>query len=137
MITNISNFYLRDMRSFELKPGELPDASTDLTAYLNTLFAPGTKAFSLLAYEIQREFRLGGSPEVRRLHIDRVSYDAGKNTGSFRVVLDIDFTFGCEDVCTQKQDQTSEWNIKLDRVNSKLIFTGSPYADERSTADEF
>jgi hypothetical protein len=125
------------MQSFELKPDELPGAGTDITVYLNTLFEPGTNAFGQLAYEIQREFRFGGSPDVKRLHIDRVSFDKTKGTGSFRVVLDIDFTFGCEDVLTQKQDQTSEWKFKVDRDNGVLKFTGSPFAEGRSTADEF
>ncbi|MGN6180218.1 MAG: hypothetical protein ACTHNW_13605 [Mucilaginibacter sp.] len=125
------------MYDFELQPPILPDKKTDLDKYFNNLFTDGTPAFQKLAYELQREFRFGGSPDVNHIHIDRTRFDADKGTGSFRVVLDIDFTFGCEDVRTNKPDQTSEWTFALDAINHKLLFYGSPYAHERSTADEF
>lgn len=125
------------MQSFEVKPDKLPNPDTNFTAYLNALFSAETKAFGQLTYELQREFRSGGSPDIRQLHIDRVSYDADNSAGNFRVVLDIDFAFGCEDIRTQKKDQTSEWSFKVDWSNSLLIFNGSAFAEERSTADEF
>jgi hypothetical protein len=125
------------MSDFEIKPAIMPDVQTDLQTYFNKLFVAGSPAFNKLAYELQREFRFGGSPDVRRIAIDRVNYDANKGAGSFRVVLDMDFTFGCEDVRTTKPDQTSEWTFETDSVNNKLVFYGSPYAGERSTADEF
>jgi hypothetical protein len=125
------------MCDFELQSSILPDTKTDLDGYFNNLFAKDTPAFQKLAYELQREFRFGGSPDVDRIHIDRINFNADKGTGSFRVMLDIDFTFGCEDIRTNKPDQTSEWTFAVDAINHKLLFYGSPYARERSTADEF
>jgi len=125
------------MCDFELQLPILPDAKTKLDHYFNNLFASGTPAFQKLAYELQREFRFGGSPDVNHIYIDRTRFDADTGTGSFRVVLDIDFTFGCEDVRTNKPNQTSEWTFAIDAINHKILFYGSPYARERSTADEF
>lgn len=125
------------MNQFEVKPDALPQAGEDMTAYLNSLFIPGSKAFTELAYEVQHEFRYGGSPDVRRMVLDRVNYNAITGTGSFRVVLDIDFSFGCEDLQTKKKDQTSEWSFQVDEQQATIIFNGSPYAEERSTGDEF
>lgn len=124
------------MSDFEIQPATMPGFQTDLNVYFNALFAAGTAEFQKLAYELQREFRFGGSPDVSHIHIDRISFNADKRTGSFRVVLDVDFTFGCEDVQTTKTDQTSEWTFEADNVNNRLLFYGSPYARERSTADE-
>jgi hypothetical protein len=89
-----------------------------------------------LAYELQREFKQGGSPEVTSMVIDRVKYDTATYAGSFRVVLDINFTFGCEDVKTEKYDQTSEWTFSIDMPGKTMSFNNS-FAGERSTADEF
>lgn len=125
------------MSDFELQPGTMPDTKMDLDSYFNKLFATGSSGFQKLTYELQREFRFGGSPDVNSVHIDRIKFDAEKSKGSFRVVLDIDFTFGCEDVRTNKPDQTSEWTFETDVANHKLLFYGSPYANGRSTADEF
>lgn len=125
------------MNGFELKTAELPQESVDINDYLNRLFAEGTKPYEQLADELRREFRPGGSPDVDNLRIDRAQYDAGLKTGKFRVVLDIDFTFGCEDVRTQKHNETSEWQFKVDAAKGIIHFEGSPYAESRSTADEF
>ena len=66
---------------------------------------------------------------------DRVKYDAASGKGSFRVVLDIDYTFGCEDLLTKKENETSEWTFQ---VNGETIsFYSSPFAESPSTADEF
>lgn len=123
------------MSDFELQPEKMPDAKTNPESYFNNLFAAGSPAFQKLAYELQREFRSGGSPDINRIHIDRIRFDVNQGKGSFRVLLDIDFTFGCEDVRTNKPGQTSEWTFEADTVNHKLLFYSSPY--ERSTADEF
>ena len=109
----------------------------DITGFLNQLFAPGSDNYRQLAYELQREFKQGGSPEVTRITIDRVKYDAATAKGSFRIVLDINFTFGCEDVKTEKEGQTSEWTFKLNHAAQTINFYSSPYAESRSTADEF
>jgi len=125
------------MTSFEVKPNALPQPDEDMTAYLNNLFAPDSKHYAALAYEVQHEFRYGGSPDVRRMVLDRVNYNPATGAGSFRVVLDIDFTFCCEDLRTVKRDQTSEWTFQVDAENALISFNGSPYAEERSTGDEF
>ena len=113
----------------------LPDG--DVSALLNTLFAPASANYDQLALELQREFRQGGSPDVTRLAFDRVNYNAATCKGSFRIVLDVRFTFGCEDSVTEKKDQTSEWTFVFNPVDKNIVFYGSPYAESRSTADEF
>ena len=128
------------MDSFEIKPppGQ-PDNLDALTAgqLLTDLFQPGSDDFNRLAYEIQREFRAGGSPQITSMVFDRVKFDKISGKGSFRVLLDINFTFGCEDVLTEKSGQTSEWTFEVDVKEGKIAFHSSPYADSRSTADEF
>ena len=104
---------------------------------LSELFHPGSKNYDLLAYEIQREFKAGGSPQVTNMDFDRVNFDTNSGQGKFRVVLDINFTFGCEDVKIEKEGQTSEWTFNLDRNAQKLTFHASPFSESRSTADEF
>ncbi len=111
--------------------------NADITAFLHTFFAPKTTYYQQLAYELQREFKQGGSPEVTRIAFDRLQYDAQTHKGSFRIVLDINFTFGCEDVKTEKQGQTSEWTFTVDLPNNTIHFYSSPFAEGRSTADEF
>ena len=111
--------------------------STGITAFLHNFFAPVSNNYQQLAYELQREFKQGGSPEVTAIAFDRVKYDASKSTGSFRIVLDINFTFGCEDVKTEQQGQTSEWTFTIDIFNNTINFYSSPFAESRSTADEF
>ena len=111
--------------------------STDITAFLHNFFAPGSNNYQQLAYELQREFKQGGSPEVTAIAFDRVKYDAQTNVGSFRIVLNINFTFGCEDVKTEKQGETSEWTFNIDMLNNTINFYSSPFAESRSTADEF
>ena len=109
--------------------------SADITALFHNFFAPGSSNYQQLAYELQREFKQGGSPQVTAIEFDRVNYDAQTHKGSFRILLDVNFTFGCEDVTTEKKDQTSEWTFKVD--GNKLDLYSSPFAEERSTADEF
>ena len=111
--------------------------STGIAAFLHHFFAPGSKYYQQLAYELQLEFKHGGSPEVTVIWFDRVKYDAQTHKGSFRIVLDINFTFGCEDVKTEKQGETSEWTFAVDFANSTINFYSSPFAESRSTADEF
>ena len=108
-----------------------------ITAFLHAFFAPGTNNYQQLAYELQREFKQGGSPEVTAVAFDRVNYDAQTRKGSFRIVLDINFTFGCEDVKTEKQGETSEWTFTIDMQANTINFYSSPFAESRSTADEF
>ena len=104
---------------------------------LSSLFRPGTANYQSLAYELQREFRQGGSPDVTRIAFDRVTFDPSTGNGRFRVLLDIRFTFGCEDSVTEKKDQTSEWTFFVDAENKTFRFYSSPFAKSRSTADEF
>lgn len=111
--------------------------SADITALLHNLFTPGSNNYQQLAYELQREFKQGGSPQVTSIRFDRVNYDAQTLKGSLRIVLNVNFTFGCEDVTTEKKDQTSEWTFELNRKNESISFYSSPFAVERSTADEF
>ena len=122
------------MDSFEVKTeGTLNDAER----LLKDLFRPETKPYDLLKSAIEREFRPNGAPEVKRMKIDRIKYDIDTGKGSFRVVLDIDYTFGCEDLLTQKSDETSEWTFDTDSDNKSITFYASPYTDSRTTADEF
>lgn len=102
---------------------------------LTQLFVLPSANFDKLKYEIQREFKAGGSPDITRMSFDRVHFDNGKGTGRFRVVLDINFTFGCEDVLTKKKDQTSEWSFFIEDYN--MVFEGLAFTNERSTGDEF
>lgn len=102
-----------------------------------TFFAPGSNRYQQLAYELQREFKHGGSPQVTDIRFDRVKYDTQTHKGSFRIMLDINFTFGCEDVTTEKKDQTSEWTFEIDMNANTINLFSSPFAVERSTADEF
>ena len=113
---------------------------TDETAVrrlFKELFRPFSDSFFQLSYEIQREFKAGGSPEISHLEFDRIHFDPSTGNGKFRVVLDINFTFGCEDLKTEKEDQTSEWTFTLDKKQEIIIFHASPYAESRSTAEEF
>jgi hypothetical protein len=111
--------------------------NADITAFLHTFFAPKTTYYQQLAYELQREFKQGGSPQVTAIGFDRVNYDAQTHKGSFRIVLDINFTFGCEDVTTEQKEQTSEWTFMVEMHANTIHFYSSPFAVERSTADEF
>lgn len=125
------------MNSFTVQPATLPQAQDDVAAYLTQLFAPGSANYDLLKYEIQQEYRFSGSPDVTHMQFDRVKFDAASGKGSFRVVLNINFTFACEDVRTEKADQTSEWTFTVNSQAQSISFYGSPYVDSRSTADEF
>lgn len=104
---------------------------------LTSLFHPGSKNFDILAYEIQLEFKTGGSPQITQMYFDRVYFNnEHTGQGKFRIVLDINFTFGCEDVKTEKQDQTSEWTFKINENSKTITFNSSPFAESRSPADE-
>jgi hypothetical protein len=122
------------MDSFEIK---IEDKPNDAEGLLTGLFRPGNKAYDLLKNAIEREFRPNGAPEVTRMTVDRITYSATTGNGSFRVLLDISYTFGCEDLVTQKNNETSEWTFEIDAGNGILTCYSSPYADGRSTADEF
>ncbi len=111
--------------------------ATDAGMLLKQLFQEGTKNYDILAYEIQCEFKAGGSPQVTSINFDRVNFDTNTGQGKFRVLLDINFTFGCEDVKTEKADQTSEWTLTLHKNSASITFHSSPFAEGRSTADEF
>jgi len=128
------------MESFEisLSPQQVDKLGTppvDMAAFFDGLFEQGTANYRQLTLELQREFKQGGSPEVRSAAFDRVNYNTATNTGGFRIVLDISFTFGCEDSITEKKDQTSEWTFA--RFGAIIKFYSSPFAESRSTADEF
>ncbi|CAN5191965.1 hypothetical protein BH09BAC6_BH09BAC6_13920 [soil metagenome] len=110
---------------------------TRIAGLLSELFRPSTENYFKLSYEIQREFKAGGSPQVTRMDFDRVHFNVATGEGKFRVLLDINFTFGCEDIHTEKQGQTSEWTFAVDTDTHIITFHGSPYAEGRSTADEF
>jgi hypothetical protein len=113
---------------------KLPD-NTGLL--LKELFHPGSKNYDTLAYELQREFKAGGSPQVTRIDFDRASFHSNSGQGKFRVTLDINYTFGCEDVKTEQLGQTSEWSLTYDKNSGIITFHASPFAESRSTADEF
>lgn len=130
------------MKSFDIslnqkQLGLLNQPNADVAMLLDTLFAPFSANYDQLALELQREFRQGGSPDVTHLAFDRVKYDNVTGRGSFRIVLDIRFTFGCEDSVTRKEDQTSEWTFVVGRNKATISFYSSPFAEGRSTADEF
>ncbi|MFC0514857.1 hypothetical protein ACFFGT_11635 [Mucilaginibacter angelicae] len=116
---------------------ELKDEPASLLKFLNVLFEPLSVNYEQLKYALEREFRPEGSPEVIRLNFDRVKFEQNTGQGSFRIVLDIDFSFGCEDVVTNKRDQTSEWTFLVDYQLLIISFYSSPYIDSRTTADEF
>lgn len=112
-------------------------ANVDMSLFLNNLFGPSSANYNRLALELQREFRQGGSPDVIRMAFNRINYNATTGKGSFRIVLDVRFTFGCEDSVTEKKDQTSEWTFTVSDTNKIITFYNSPFAEGRSTADEF
>ena len=103
----------------------------DITA----LFPVGSANYNLFRSSIEREFRHHGAPELTHMEFDRIKYDEATGKGSFRVVLDINFTFGCEDLLVPKKGQTSEWTFELN--GDTVIFYSSPFAESRTTADEF
>ncbi|WDF53824.1 hypothetical protein [Mucilaginibacter sp. KACC 22063] len=125
------------MSVFQVSTNHPPDNEKDWTAFLNNIFQPGEKSCEQLVYELQIEFKSGGSPDVSNIKIDRVKFDAAKRTGRFRILLDVTFTFGCEDICTLKKDQTSEWSFEIDPSNQNIAFSNTLYPEGRSTADEF
>ena len=122
------------MESFEIKTG---GGANDPESLLAGLFHPGSEAYELLKSSIAREFRSNGAPEVKRMAIDRIKYESVTAKGSFRVLLDISYTFGCEDLVIQKNNETSEWTFSISADKNSITFFSSPYADSRSTADEF
>lgn len=130
------------MESFEigLNPQQLNrlvSQDADIATLLGDLFTPTSANYNQLALELQREFRQGGSPDVTHMVFDRVNYNAATGKGSFRIVLDVRFTFGCEDSVTERKDQTSEWSFTLNGDTQTITFYSSPFAESRSTADEF
>lgn len=116
---------------------ELKNEPASLSKFLNLLFEPLSANYEQLKHSLEREFRPEGSPEVTRLNFDRIKFDQNTGQGSFRIVLDINYSFGCEDVVTYKKDQTSEWTFLVDYELLIINFFSSPYIDSRSTADEF
>ncbi|MDP9076462.1 MAG: hypothetical protein M3O71_03480 [Bacteroidota bacterium] len=120
------------MDSFDVK---ITNHFDDAETLLEDLFSPGTNPYELLKNALEREFRPNGAPEVKQMSIDRVKYDTVTCKGNFRVVLNIDYTFGCEDLLVQKNNETSEWTFAV--INDSITFYSSPYIDSRSTADEF
>jgi hypothetical protein len=126
--------------SIKLQSGQLDELKNhpdEALKFLNGLFEPLSDNYDQLKHALEREFRPEGSPEVVRFNLDRIKFDAVTGYGSFRVVLDIEFGFGCEDIVTSKKDQTSEWTFLVDEKLSIINFYDSPYIDSRSTADEF
>jgi hypothetical protein len=122
------------MDTFEVKLDTIPG---DIENLLKDLFNAGSKPYDLLRNAIEREFRPNGAPEVKRMDIDRIKFNSDSSKGSFRVVLDIDYTFGCEDVLKSKENETSEWTFSIDTTSNYIRFYSSPDIDSRSTADEF
>ncbi|WPV01712.1 hypothetical protein SNE26_08005 [Mucilaginibacter sp. cycad4] len=116
---------------------ELKDEPASLLKFLNVLFEPFSENCKQLKYALEREFRPEGSPEVVSLNFDRIKFDQHTGQGSFRIVLDIDYAFGCEDLVTHKKNQTSEWTFLVDYKLLIISFYSSPYTDSRTTADEF
>ncbi len=116
---------------------ELNNEPASLLKLLNNVFEPLSANYEQLKYSLEREFRPEGSPEVTRLNFDRIKFDQNTGQGSFRIVLDVNYSFGCEDVVTHKKDQTSEWTLLVDYELLIINFFSSPYIDSRSTADEF
>lgn len=117
-----------------VQSSKLPD---DTHLLLKELFQAGSPNYDILAYELQREFKAGGSPQITRIDFDRVTFHSNSGQGKFRVILDINYTFGCEDVKTEKQNQTSEWSFNFDKSTAIITFHSSPFTESRSTADEF
>lgn len=108
-----------------------------IATLLDDLFKPGPVNYQKLTYELQHEFKWGGSPDVTRIAFDRIIYNAVTGKGSFRILLDISFTFGCEDVRSDKADQTSVWTFTVDKIEKAMTLYSSPFAESRSTVDEF
>jgi len=121
----------------QLTTAQLSKLSDNPSLLLKELFQPGSKNYDTLAYELQREFKAGGSPQVTRIDFDRASFYSNSGQGKFRVTLDINYTFGCEDVKTEQLDQTSEWSFTLDKGTAIITFHSSPFVESRNTADEF
>jgi len=121
----------------QLTTTQLSGVSNNTCLLLKELFQTGSKNYDTLAYELQREFKAGGSPQVTRIDFDRASFHINSGQGKFRVILDINYTFGCEDVKTEKQDQTSEWSFTYDKNSGIITFHSSPFVESRTTADEF
>lgn len=116
---------------------EFKQPEPSLSVVFDELFERNSENYRKLAYELQREFKQGGSPDVMQINFDRIKYDHATGKGSLRIVLDIDFTFGCEDVRVEKQDQTSEWTFAVNDAANMITLHSSPFAESRSTADEF
>ncbi|MGF7073001.1 hypothetical protein [Mucilaginibacter sp. 3215] len=116
---------------------ELKNEPASLLSFLNVMFEPLSANYEQLKHALEREFRPEGSPEVTRLNFDRIKFDRNTGQGSFRIVLDVNYSFGCEDVVTYKKDQTSEWTFLVDHTLLIVSFYSSPFIDSRSTADEF
>lgn len=127
------------MDSFEIQSDKAQLSTDNFSAetFIPGLFKLGNKPYDELKHAIEREFRPNGAPEVIQMNIDRVKYNPSTSKGSFRVVLNINYTFGCEDLLVKKQDQTSEWTFFIDQQLFIIFFCGSPDIDSRSTADEF
>nr|WP_189549071.1 hypothetical protein [Mucilaginibacter rubeus] len=116
---------------------ELKDEPASLLNFLNTIFEPLSANYEQLKYALEREFRPEGSPEVVSLNFDRIKFDQNTGQGSFRIVLDIDYAFGCEDLVTHKKNQTSEWTFIVDYKLLIINPYSSPFTDSRTTFDEF
>ncbi|SDF89039.1 hypothetical protein [Mucilaginibacter gossypii] len=116
---------------------ELKDEPASLLNFLNIIFEPLSANYEQLKYALEREFRPEGSPEVVSLNFDRIKFDQNTGQGSFRIVLDIDYAFGCEDLVTHKKNQTSEWTFIVDYKLLIINLYSSPFTDSRTTFDEF
>ncbi|MFD2871267.1 hypothetical protein ACFS5N_02230 [Mucilaginibacter ximonensis] len=120
---------------FSLNDNQLKPINID--SLINEVLKPGSNNYQQLAYEVQREFKQGGSPDIVKMSFDRVKFNDVTGKGRFRILLDIGFTFGCEDVRVEKKNQTSEWTFAIDKTLKTITLFSSPYAENRSTADEF
>lgn len=120
---------------FSLNDNQLKLINID--SLLNEVLRPGSNNYQQFFYEVQREFKHLGSPDIVKMSFDRIKFNDVTGKGSFRILLDIGFTFGCEDVRVEKKNQTSEWTFAIDKTLKTINLFSSPYAESRSTADEF
>lgn len=95
-------------------------------------------AHQLMKTAIEQENSVhAGSPELECFTLDRLKTNYSTLTGKFRVVYDLNFTFGCEGLKREKEDQTSEWTFQCYPNHTSILFKGPQYRDLRTTEDEF
>lgn len=94
------------MAEFKIKmPPQSPEASGG-KAIIEGLMDGNEDFKELLIFELQRLHRPQGSPEIKNLRI--LPIKGNQDSGSFRALYDIEYTYACEDAQTYKPDQTSD-----------------------------